>query len=263
MSQSLARRSPASEFLRNLPAMLGALLAVVVVVDVVIVCQPTWLDELSHTLRSVISVRPVLTPYVNMLSASLTVGSVVLASALLLGFSRAVSVAPHVSLAPAWVALCLLSVVRVQAQLPLPMSMPLFAALSALLFVGASTALCSGSRVGSALGWLLVVAPIAVFCLGYTAAPSGALPFQRDAALVLSGLCASLVGVVLLSLMHNRSRASREVPGLEGVDVVDALFAQVERAERAEARAAELERQLSAHMRPQQTGEHRALRRVR
>lgn len=258
MSQSNARKSPGSGFLLSLPAMLVALLAVVVAVDVILVCQPTWLDELSHGLRSVVSVRPVLTPYVNLASAALAVSSVVLASAVLLVFSRAVAVAPHVSLAPAWVALCLLSVVRVQTPLPLPMSMPLFAALSALLFVGASTALCSGSRVGSVFGWLLVAAPIAVFCLGYAAAPRAAFPFSRDAALFLSGLCASLVGVVLLSIVHNRRRGAREVPGLEGVDVVDALFAQVERAERAEARLLELERQLSAPV-----SEPRALRRVR
>jgi hypothetical protein len=191
--------------------------------------------------------RPVLVPAANVLAAALAVASVVLASAVLLVFSRAAQVAPHISLAPVWVAVCLLSVLRSDALLPVPVSPLAFAALSALLFVGASAALCAGSLLGSILGWMLVSAPLVVFGSGYANASHGAYTFGRDAGLFLTGLCLSAVGVVLLSFLQMRARRARDVPGLEGVDVVEELFTQVERAERSEARAAELERQLKVY----------------
>jgi hypothetical protein len=143
--------------------------------------------------------------------------------------------------------------------MPLPMSTPLFAALSALAFVGACTAFCSGARAGMFFGALLVVLPFVVLGRGYIETARATFPFARDAQQLLVGLIASALGVVLLSVMHRDGRGAHDVPGLEGVDVVEELFSQVERAERAEARAADLERQLSAH-KPPQTG---ALRRVR
>jgi len=186
-------------------------------------------------------------PMSNVLAAALAVASVVMTSAVLLFFARAAQVAPHLSLAPAWVALCLLSVVRVDALLPLPMSVPLFVGLSGLLFVGASTALCSGSLLGLVSGLMLVAAPLFVLGVGYASASPGAYAFGRDAGLFVAGLVLSAAGVLLLSFLRNRKPHGREQPGLDGVDVVDELFTQVERAERSEARVAELERQLNAY----------------
>jgi hypothetical protein len=240
----------ASEFLRSLPATLAALLVAVFAVDILLAFQPTWLDALSHAWRSMFAMRPVLAPASNVLAASLAVVSVVISGALLLGFSRAVAVAPHASLAPAWVALCMLSVLRVTAPLPLPMSLPLFGVLSALLFVGACSALCSGSRAGNVFGWMLVAAPLVVFAASYGSAARGAFSFGRDAVLLLLGLSLSAVGVVLLAFMRTRAQGSSEAE-LEGLDVVDELLAQLERAERSEARVAELERQLSAYTQPE------------
>ena len=258
MSQSEARSFDGPEIWRSLPVMLTAVLAVVVGVDVVLTFQPAWLDELSHAWRSMVAMRPVLAPAANALAASLAIASVVIASAVLLAFARAAKVAPHISLAPAWISLCMLSVIRVHDPLPLPMSLPLFAALSALAFVGGCTALCSGSRAGMFFGCMLVALPLLVFGRGYIETPRATFPFGRDAEQLLAGLAASALGVVLLAVMH-RGRGTNDVPELEGVDVVQELFSQVERAERAEARVAELERKLSAYTRPQ-TG---ALRRVR
>jgi hypothetical protein len=229
--------------------MLAALLAVVFAVDLLLALQPALLDDLSHAWRSAVTMRPVLAPAANVLAAALAVACVVVSSALLLVFSRAAAVAPQLSVAPAWVALCMLSVFRVEGPLPLPlpMAMPLFAALSALLFVGASVALCSGSLPGVFCGWMLAAAPLVVLGAGYASSPHGAYAFGRDAGLFVAGLSLSAAGVVLLSFMRTRARRVREVPGLDGVDVVDELFTQIERAERSEARVAELERQLSAY----------------
>jgi hypothetical protein len=251
MSQSRTQNVEASEISRSVPILLTALLAVVVGVDVVLTVQPVWLDELSHAWRSVVAMRPVLAPAADALAASLAIASVVIASAVLLLFARAVQQAPHVSLAPAWVSLCILSVVHVHDPLPLPMSTPLFAALSALAFVGACTAFCSGTRAGLFFGAMLVALPFVVFARGYFETARGAFPFARDAQQLLVGLIASALGVVLLSVMQRDGRSPHEVPGLEGVDVVEELFSQVERAERAEARVAELERRLNADERPQ------------
>jgi len=245
MSQS----RDASDFLRSLPAILGALLVAVFAVDILLAFQPSLLDQLSQTWRNTFAMRPVLAPATNVMAASVAVLSVVGSGALLLAFSRAVAVAPHFSLAPAWVALCMLSMIRVSAPVPLPMSLPVFGMLSALLFVGACTALSAGSRVGSVFGWMLVATPIVMLVASYVGASRGASLLGRDAVMVLSGLSLSAVGVVLLAFMKTRAQGSSGMDELEDVDVVDELLAQLERAERSEARVVELERQLSAYVR--------------
>jgi hypothetical protein len=253
MSQSRARPFDGTDWLRTLPPMLGALLAAVLAVDMVLAFQPTWLDEFSRAWESAIAMRPVLNPVANALAACLVVASVVISSAVLLAFSRAVVLAPHASLLPAWIALCLLSVIRVQAPLPLPMSVLLFAGLSALLFVGASTALRSGSRGSTIFGWMLLVVPLIIFGASYANASHTEFPFGRDATLLLVGLLLSGLGVVSIAFMQPSALGGGE---LDGVDAVEELFSQVERAERSEARVAELERQLSAYMRTQ-SGDYR------
>jgi len=247
MSEPRARAHDATDFLRSLPIMLTALVAVVFAVDLLLAFQPAVLDDLSRGWRRAVSALPVSAPAVSVLAASLAVGCVVLSSAVLLMFSRAVASAPHMSLAPAWVALCMLSVVRVDGRLPLPTSLPLFAALSALLCVGAGVALCSASRPGLIFGWVLLAAPLVVLGIGYASVATGAYPVGRETAVLVAGLLSSASGVVLLSYMHRRARpATSEIPDLDGVDVVEELFTQIERAERSEARVAELERQLNA-----------------
>jgi hypothetical protein len=251
MSHSRARTFDGTDWLRTLPPMLGALLATVLAVDMVLAFQPTWLDEFSRAWGSAVATRPVLNPVANALAASLVVASVVISSAVLLAFSRAVVLAPHVSILPAWIALCMLSVIRVHAPLPLPIPVPLFAGLSALLFVGASTALRSGSRASTIFGWMLVAVPLIVFGASYVNASHTEFPFGRDATLLLVGLLLSGLGVVLLAFVQPRALGGGD---LDGIDAVEELFSQVERAERSEARVAELERQLSAYMRPQSGG---------
>jgi len=248
------------EVLRSLPVLLTALLAVVGGVDWLLVSQPALLDRWSHAFRSAVSLHPVISPATHVLAATLAVAAVVSSSAAAIFVARAVRAAPHVTIAPAWISLCMLSAARVDRPLPLPMSAPLFIALSAVLFIAASTLLRSGSRAGGVFGWILVVAPLVLFAGPYAAAP-GAHAFGADAWSLAIALVLSASGAIGSAYVRSEPRGPREVQGLEGVDVVDELFAQVERAERSEARVAELERKLSQYERP--PTDRGTLRRVR
>jgi hypothetical protein len=257
----LDRKGPLAEvtdFWRTLPTLLAALLAAVVSVDMLLTLQPAVLDELSRSWLRVLAMRPMPTPITTVLAASVAVASIVVASALLLFFSRAALIAPHATIAPAWVALWTLCVVRVPASLPLPMSLPMFTALSALMFVGASAALCSGTRIGSIVGWMLLVSPLGLLAGSFANSSRTSFPLNRDALLVIGGLVLSAVGVALLVFLRKPPANPRQIEGLEGVDVVDELFTQIERAERSEARCAELERQLSAYRQGQPGSLHRS-----
>jgi hypothetical protein len=238
-----------TDFWRTLPTLLAALLAAVVSVDMLLTLQPAVLDELSRSWLRVISLRPMPAPITTVLAASVAVASIVIAAALLLFFARAALIAPHATIAPAWVALWTLCVVRIPAQLPLPVSLPMFIALSALLFVGASAALCSGTRIGNIIGWMLLVSPLGLLAGSFANASRTSYQFNRDNLLVIGGLLLSAAGVALLAFLRKPAASSRQVEGLDGLDVVDELFTQIERAERSEARCAELERQLSAYTR--------------
>ena len=239
------------QLLRSLPVLLSSLLAVIGAVDLLLMLQPALLDRWSHAFRSAMSLRPVLSPVTHVLAATLAIACVVLSSAAAIFVARAVRAAPHVTIAPAWISLCMLSAARVEGPLPLPMSTPLFIALSAVLFIAASTLLRSGSRSGGLLGWGLLGAPLFLFALPYVSA-SGANPFGRDAWALASALALSASGAIGAAFVRgaDEPRGPREVKGLEGVDMVEELFAQVERAERSEARAAELERKLAQYEPP-------------
>jgi hypothetical protein len=263
MSQPRANTHEVTDLWRTLPTLLAALLAAVVSVDMLLTLQPAVLGELSEAWQRVLSVRPMSAPVTTVLSASVAVASIVIASALLLVISRAALVAPHATISPAWVALWTLCVVRIPAPLPLPMSLSMFTALSALLFVGASAALSSGARIGTVVGWMLLVSPFGLLAGSYASAPRASFPLSRDTLLVIGGLLLSAVGVALLSFLRKPTRGAEEVEGLEGVDVVEELFSQVERAERSEARCAELERQLSAYRQGQPGSLQRTTARVR
>ena len=247
------RASPLAEpndVWRTLPMLLATLLAAVLSVDMLLTLQPAILDQLSGALERVITIRPMPAPVTTVLAASLSVAGVVISAALLLLFSRAALVAPHATVAPAWVALWTLCIVRVPAALPLPMSLPTFTALSALLFVGASAALCSGTRIGTLIGWMLLVSPLGLLGGSLANAAQGGSPLGRDELLVIGGLLLSAIGVGLLPLLRKPNASPNSIEGLEGVNVVDELFTQLERAERSEARCAELERQLRVQRQP-------------
>lgn len=238
----------ARDMLHNLPVLLAALLAVVGAVDVLLLWQPAFMDRWSHAFRSALSLRPVLSPATHALAATLAVLSVASSSAAAIFVARAVRAAPHITIAPAWVSMCLLSTVRLEWPLPLPMATPVFVALSAVLFIAASALLRSGSRAFGVFGWALVLAPLLVFASPYITAPGvhtlGVEGWQLGAALVLSAS-----GAIASAYVRSTPRGPREVHGLEGVDVVDELFAQVERAERSEARVTELEQKLRQYER--------------
>ena len=250
MQQSRTNTLSVRDTLRSLPVLFAALLAVVGGVDLLLLLQPTLLDHWSHAFRSALSLHPVIAPATHVLAAALAGISVVLSSAAAIFVASALSSAPHVTLAPAWISLCMLSVARVDRPLPLPMSTPLFIALSAVLFIAASTMLRSGSRVGGVFGWVLIATPLVLFAIPYVSAP-GAPAFASDAWALAGALTLSASGAVASAFVNSGKRGPREVKGLEGVDVVNELFAQVERAERSETRVAELERRLSQYERAQ------------
>jgi len=247
MSHREGPLAQATDFWRTLPTLLAALLAAVVSVDMLLTLQPAVLDELSRSWVRVLSVRAMPAPITTVLAASVAVASIVIAAALLLFFARAALIAPHATIAPAWVALWTLCIVRIPATLPLPMSMPMFTALSALLFVGASAALCSDTRIGTVVGYMLLVSPLGLLGGSFANASRTIYPLSRDTLLVIGGLVLSAIGVALLAFLRKPASDPRQIEGLEGVDVVDELFTQIERAERSEARCAELESQLSAY----------------
>jgi hypothetical protein len=120
-----------------------------------------------------------------------------------------------------------------------------FAALCALLFIGAATLLRQGSTAATITGWCAIALPFAVVGDGFVRLPSAGVTLGRDAIELLTWLGLAAAGVGLIAYVRARTSKRGEVDGLEGVDVVEALFEQVERAERSEARVAELERQLN------------------
>jgi hypothetical protein len=246
MQKSSANTLGTSQFWRMIPAMLGALLVVLLAVDALLAYEPAILKDLSSSWRSLVTMQPVLAPSANAMAATLAIASVVLASAVLLVFARATAGAAHLSLTPSWVAFCMLVVAAIRTPLPLPVSTPWFAALCALLFVGAGMLLRLGSWAGTISGWCSIALPFVLVTDSYVRAPSTGTTFGRDAGELLLWLGLSALGVVLIAYARPRGQsAGDEVEGLEGVDVVQTLFEQVERAERSEARVAELERQLN------------------
>jgi hypothetical protein len=245
MEKSSAHGVSGSEFWRTVPTMLGALLAVLAAVDALLAFQPAILQDMSGSWQNLVAVHPVLAPSAHVLAATLAIASVVIASAILLAFARATPTAAHLSLTSACVAVCMLSVTAIHTPQPLPVPTPVFAALSALLFVGAGPLLRLGSRVGTISGWFLIALPFVLLADSYVRAPTATYSFGRDAGVLSMWLGLSVVGVVLIAYARPRASNTDDVDGLEGVDVVEALFEQVERAERSEARVAELERQLN------------------
>jgi hypothetical protein len=182
------------------------------------------------------------------LASSLAVASVVFSSAAAIFVVRAVRAAPQLTLAPVWVAVCLLSAARIERAMPLPTSTPLFLAVTAVLLIAASTLLCTESRVSTLLGSCLVAAPLVCFAFPYVAAP-GVNHFGADAWKLALALGLSAAGAVGCAYVRSRARGARDTEGLEGVDVLDELFVQLERAERCEAQIVELERKLKDYER--------------
>lgn len=232
-----------SEFWRVFPAMLGALLTMLLAVDAMLALQPAMLKDLSDSWKGLVSMQPVLAPSANVLAATLAVACVVIASAVLLAFARAAAGAAHLALTSVWVAACMLVVAAIHTPLPLPTSTPTFAVLCAVLYVGAGTLLRQGSSAGTITGWSALALPFALVIDGFVRLPTAGVTFS-DASGLVTWLGVSAAGVALVAYAWPR-RKSEQIEGLEGVDVVESLFEQVERAERAEARVAELERHLS------------------
>ena len=243
--QKSANGSGASELWRIVPAMLGALLVMLLAVDALLTFQPALLKDLSGSWLKLVSMQPVLEPSANVLAATLAVASVVLASGVLLVFARVAAGAAHLALTATWVAVCMLVVATIQAPLPLPVQTPVFAALCALLFVGAGTLIRQGSAAATITGWCALALPFVLVGDGFLRPLSAATMFDRNAVELLVWLGLGAAGVGLIAHVRARGSKSSEVDGLEGVDVVETLFEQVERAERSEARVAELERQLN------------------
>jgi hypothetical protein len=239
------------ESLRALPVVLATLFVVVTAVDILLAWQPALLQTLSHDWQGWVSARGYTQSSADLLAAAVSVASVVVTSAVLMAFAQAVRAAPHASVLPVWVGLCMLTLSRMHAEVPLPMAAPAFAAFSALLMIGAGTIMRLGGQPGLFGGALLLALPLLMLGVGYlnaSGANAARYAWTHDAQLFVAVLALSAIGVALIAVVRavlpSARRESDEVPGLEGVDVVEELFAQVERAERSEARVAELEQQL-------------------
>ncbi len=245
MQRSNARGMGASELWRSFPAMLAALLLILLAVDALLAFQPALLGDLSRSWLNLVSMQPVLAPSANVLAASVAIASVVIASVVLLVFARLASGASHWAAASVWVAFCMLVVGSIQVPMPLPVPTPVFAALCALLFVGAGTMIRHGSGAATITGWCAIALPFILVADGFVRPPHAGVTFDRGAGDLVMWLGFGATGVILNAYARARGNKADEVAGLEGVDVVEALFEQVERAERSEARAAELQRQLN------------------
>jgi hypothetical protein len=241
--KSSSHKMSASDFWRIVPMMLGALMVMLFSVDALLAYQPAILKDLTGSWQSLVSMQPMLAPSANVLAATIASATVVIASTALLAFARASAGAAHLVLTPPWVAFCMLVVSAIRVPLPLPM--PVFAALCGVLFVGAGAILRQGSSIGTITGWCLIALPFVLVTDSYVRAPSTGSLFGGEAGELLLWLGLSAVGVVLIAYARPRRSKSDQVDGLDGVDVVETLFEQIERAERSEARVAELERQLN------------------
>jgi hypothetical protein len=247
-SSSRANTFEARDWLRILPALLSALLIVTAAVDIFMMVQPALLERWSEAFRKAFSLHPMVSPSTDVLASSLAVASVVFSSAAAIFVVRAVRAAPHLTLAPVWISVCLLSAARVERAMPLPTSTPLFLAVTAVLLIAASALLFTGSRVSTLLGWCLVAAPLVCFALPYVAAP-GVNRFGADAWTFALALGLSASGAIGCAYVRSRARGARDTEELDGVDVLDELFVQLERAERCEAHIVELERKLKEYER--------------
>lgn len=244
--ESLMSRSSSNELqhtLRSLPVMFAALLAVVGAVDVLLLTQPKLLAQWSMALRRMVSVAPVPAPAMQLLAAALAACCVVLCAAAAILVAKAVQAAPHATIGPVWVSLCMVAIARVPHVLQLPMSLPIFLSLTGIFFISAPTFLSLGGHVGKLFGWTLLFAPIVLFVSPYVIAAKGHA-LDDSAWTLLLGLVLSAGGALASAWVQRGAHDPRQVQGLEGVDVVDELFTQVERAERAESRVADLERQV-------------------
>jgi len=129
-----------------------------------------------------------------------------------------------------------------QAPVVLPMPTAVFAALSALLFVGAGALLRADSRTTLVSGWLVLALPIHLFVLAQLSAPG--IVLTRAAGHFLAGLMLSATGVIIFSFVPVPVRSPHVRHEPDDAALVDELFALLERAEQSEIRVAELERQL-------------------
>lgn len=229
--------------LRSLPVMFTALLAVVGAAELLLLSQPKLLEHWSSELQHMLSVPAIPAPVTQLLAATLAVACVVFSAAAAILVARAVRAAPHATIGPVWVSLCMVAIARVPYALRLPMSLPIFLSLAGIFFISAPTFLRLGGHIGKLFGWTLLLAPLVLFASPYVMSKKP-IALDENGWTLLLGLVLSAGGAFASAWMQRGLIDPHQVQGLEGVNVVEELFTQVERAERAETRAADLERQL-------------------
>ncbi|MET0389036.1 MAG: hypothetical protein ABW321_23885 [Polyangiales bacterium] len=250
MRSSRASTLNSPDLVRSLPIMLVALSIVVGAVDLLLALQPVLLDEWSHGFQRVVTAHPMLAPAADVLAAALAAALIVIASAVGIAYASAVRAAPQLTVAPVWIAVCMLSAAPIQAPFALPLGTSVFMSASALLFVGAASLLRASGRTSDVLGWVLLATPLLVFGVSYVYGTSQSGRYSSDVLLLSAALVLSAGGAVASAFARPRPPSEPDIPGLEGIDVVAELSTQVERAERSEARVAELERLLGLHNAP-------------
>jgi hypothetical protein len=241
----------ALEPLRVLPLVLISLLVVVAAVDVLLVLQPALILSLRNGWQHALSTGGIPTTWASLVAAGVAVAGIAVAAAVLSTFIRGVQAAPYVILAPLLVGCCTLVIGRMQLDLPVPVSPPVFAAIGTLLLIGGGSLFRSSSFLANCAGALLAAAPLALLSAGYfgiQGSHAAALhPFDRTAQMFAFVLAFASVGAPLLAIACRRLRSAAG-NWAEGADELGGQIVELrERAEASEARAAESERRLSQH----------------
>jgi hypothetical protein len=226
-----------------------SLLVVVAAVDVLLVLQPALILSLRNGWQHALGSGGIPTTWASLVAAGVSVAGIAIAAAVLSTFIRGVQVAPYVMLAPLLVGCCMLVIGRMQIDLPVPVSAPVFAAIGTFLLIGGGSLFRSRSFRAYCAGALLVAAPLALLSAGYFGLQGSHAaaqhPFDRTAQMFTFVLAFASMGAPLLAIACRRLRSAAG-SWADGADELGGQIVElVERAEASEARASEAERRLA------------------
>lgn len=228
----------------ELPLALASLVIVTAGVDLLIALRPAALSPLRDGLQRWVNTGA---GWPALFAASVAVLAAASAAAILAAFIRGVQRAPYVWLAPWLVGGCTVLMGSMPVKLPLPMSTPVFAGLSALLLIGGGEVFRPASLLRSCMGGLLLCSPFVMLTLGYAQSTPptqfGAQAQLFGAALAFAALVAILLSVTAQRMLADRSDASAHERQTDQLRA--RIFELLERCNANEARAIRAEQQLT------------------
>jgi hypothetical protein len=187
---------------RSLPIVLLSLFIVVAGVDALIVSQPIFIHSLRDDWAQWVAAG-MSAPWATVLAATATVLCAALAASLVIVVVRGITDAPYLSLASALVVGCSFAISRMTLEIPLPMPVPLFASMSAILMLGGGALFQTRSLALNSFGGFLTSLPLALLGVGYARGrTSSGAPYQfdHDAQLLLGTLLIGSVGTLLIAV---------------------------------------------------------------